>query len=114
MESNNFSMPQSFDCKVNNASVTHYRLGKHHPMEFYEWAVFVTSSWKKTALGTYTTSEPCWIAQPLQFVHFKANTTRQPALLIKGVEHKGLGQPYFAVVATPPFKKKTKFKELPG
>ena len=105
-------MPQSFDCKVNNASVTHYRLGKHHPMEFYEWAVFVTSSWKKTALGTYTTSEPYWIAQPLQFVHFKANTTRQPALLIKGVEYKGLGQPYFAVVATPPFKKKTKFKEL--
>jgi hypothetical protein len=111
MAPQNFSLPDKRIVKINNASLTHYRLGKHHPMEFFEWAIFAEDSWQKTALGSYATSEQFWVVQPLQYAYFHPNSGRQPALVIKGVEYKGLPQPYFCIVATPPFKNKAKFKK---
>ena len=111
MAPQNFSLLDKHTVKINNASLTHYRLGKHHPMEFFEWAIFAEDSWQKTALGSYATSEQFWVVQPLQYAYFHPNSGRQPALVIKGVEYKGLPQPYFCIVATPPFKNKAKFKK---
>ena len=109
MAQHNFSMPASFDVKIDNSSITHYRLSSSNPCQFFSFAVLESGQWTRSAPGHYVTAEPYWIAEPLQYVYFKGN--RPPALFLYGVDYKRKNGPsHFVVVATGPYKKKTNFK----
>jgi hypothetical protein len=104
-----FCMPEMYEMKVDNSTLSHYRLGPTNPMNFWRFAIFEKGAVTRAAIGHYETTQLYWIAEPLQWVTFKKQ--RPPGLLLRGIDYKLRGiDSFYVVVATPPFKKKANLK----